>query len=229
MWAASDEIGVSLLILGIAAGLGVLGLIGYFVWILPQAARSKGADRDAGDAMLRQVADMLGGEFRRPPPVRRHQASKEFGAVGGEWSGLTYHLSLHRWSDAEVGGSAHLVVHPAMGDQFVLEVFGWKGPRRLPPDVTLADILGPDVAASIPPVYGEPLRDLIVDSRAVGASRGELHVYSPTAVFEWPVRSEPVELANWTARVLERAYRLLLPAEEPTLDPLADGNQVPLA
>ena len=229
MWSAADEIGVSLLILGVVAAIGVLGLIGYFIWILLQAAGSKSGDRDAGDATLRQVAMLLGGEFRRPPPVRKHRASKDFGVVSGDWYGLTYRLSLHRWSAAEVGGSAQIVVRPSPGDQFILDVFGWKGPRRLPPDMSLDQIFGPDVAASIPIGYREPLRELVIDSRAVGASRDELHVFSPPSVFEWPVRSEPGELAAWVERVLDRSRQLLMAADEPTLDPLANGQQVPLA
>jgi len=55
---------------------------------------------------------------------------------------LAYLVSLHRWSDADVGGSAQVVVQPRSGQQFILEVFGWKGPRRLPPDMTL-ELLSP--------------------------------------------------------------------------------------
>lgn len=226
---AADEIHTPLFMLGIIAAVGVLGLIGYMIWIGLQTAGSKAGDRDAGDATLCHVAALLGGEFRRPPPVRKHRASKEFGAVSGVRGELAYLVSLHRWSDADVGGSAQIVVQPRSGQQFILEVFGWKGPRRLPPDMTLEQIFGADVVATIPYAYREPLRELVLDSRAVGASAQQLHVFSPPAVFEWPVRSEPAELAAWVERVLDRSRLLIVHEEEPTLDPLTNGHQVPLA
>jgi hypothetical protein len=213
MWLAADEIGTPLLMVGVVAAAGVLGLIGYFIWIGVQAAGSKSGDREAGDATLRHAAGLLGGEFRRPPPVRKHRASKEFGAVSGVRDSVSYQLSMHRWSAPEIGGSAQIVVWPQPGQQFVLEVFGWKGPRRLPPNLTLEDIFGPDVAHTIPHEFREPLRELVVDSRAVGASREQLHVYSPPAVFEWPLKGEPAELAAWVERVLDRSRQLLCPVD----------------
>lgn len=92
-----------------------VGVVSTVLWL---ALRPRGGDdQAAADALLVQVARLLGGEFRSPVVRPWWAYTAPYGSVYGQRDGLAYEVSiLPRNSGSEgedIGWHGYVIVHPA--------------------------------------------------------------------------------------------------------------------
>jgi hypothetical protein len=83
----------ALVIAGICAGVGVLGITGAAVWAGIWGLGTP-RDRAAANQMLRLTAVLLGGRFRDRREYPWYRRPAQYGAVEGELGELEYELQL---------------------------------------------------------------------------------------------------------------------------------------
>jgi hypothetical protein len=103
-----------LLIVGICAGVGVLGITAAAIW---GGIWGLGTSRDraAANQMLQLTAVLLGGRFRDRREYPWYRRPAQYGAIEGELDGLKYELQLMPRNAEYCAGAAMLQIQSLQG------------------------------------------------------------------------------------------------------------------
>jgi hypothetical protein len=104
----------ALVIAGICAGVGVLGITGAAVWAGIWGLGTP-RDRAAANQMLRLTAVLLGGRFRDRREYPWYRRPAQYGAVEGELGELEYELQLMPRNAEDCAGAAMLQIRAPRG------------------------------------------------------------------------------------------------------------------
>jgi hypothetical protein len=144
-----------LVIVGICAGVGVLGITGAAIWAGFWGLGTP-RDRAAANQLLQLTAALLGGRFRARREYPWYQRPAQYGGIEGELYELEYELYLMPRNAEYCSGAAMLQIRSPQGHQLVgngsrLRVFTpegvWRWPDRADPG-TLAGYVRQAIAAA---------------------------------------------------------------------------------
>jgi hypothetical protein len=150
-----DGVSPALVIVGICAGVGVLGITGAAIWAGIWGLGTS-RDRAAANQMLRLTAVLLGGRFRDRLEYPWYRRPAQYGAIEGELGELEYELQLMPRNAEDCAGAAMLEIRSPRGRALAgggpgLRVFTaegvWHWPNLADPG-TLADYVRQAVATA---------------------------------------------------------------------------------
>jgi hypothetical protein len=161
--------------------------------------------RTGADEALREVAELLRGEFRpREQMWSVHKSMRMFGAAAGTRPGFAYEVSRYPFNVENGGGAPYVALRPDAGTPVLPE----SGIEAANAEPALEKALGRRIARRLRPDAVGPLLELVGESAQIYRYRDTLVVLAPEAL--WPEKTEitPVQLVEWVERVLAIGERL---------------------